>query len=167
MQEVSAGILIYRINDKNELEVLLGKNGGPGWERKNVGAWNIPKGHAEVGENLLDCAIREFQEETSLIIPSNKLMDITYIGEAKTSKNKKVVHIFALEHNYNSSGYKVEIQSNMCETEYPRGSGKFIQVPELSEAYYFNLKTAENLIFPYQKVFISRLTELIGNINKY
>jgi predicted NUDIX family NTP pyrophosphohydrolase len=162
MQEISAGILIYRFNSDNEIEVLLGKNGGPAWEKKNVGAWNIPKGHAEVGENLLDCAIREFEEETSLIIPKNKLIDITYIGEAKTSKNKKVVHIFVLEYDYAPNSYSVPIKSNLCETEYPRGSGNIIQVPELSEAYYFKLKTAYNLIFPYQQIFLKR----IENINK-
>ena len=162
MQEISAGILIYRFNSDNEIEVLLGKNGGPAWEKKNVGAWNIPKGHAEVGENLLDCAIREFEEETSLIIPKNKLIDITYIGEAKTSKNKKVVHIFSLEYDYAPNSYSVPIKSNLCETEYPRGSGNIIQVPELSEAYYFKLKTAYNLIFPYQQIFLKR----IENFNK-
>ena len=51
--EVSAGILVYRIVD-NEIQVLLGKNGGPRWKNKSVGAWNIPKGHVEDGENLLD-----------------------------------------------------------------------------------------------------------------
>jgi len=162
MQEISAGILIYRFNSDNEIEVLLGKNGGPAWEKRNTGAWNIPKGHAEVGENLLDCAIREFEEETSLTIPKNKLIDITYIGEAKTSKNKKVVHIFSLEYDYASNSYSVPIKSNLCETEYPRGSGNIIQVPELSEAYYFKLKTAYNLIFPYQQIFLKR----IENINK-
>jgi predicted NUDIX family NTP pyrophosphohydrolase len=160
MQEVSAGILIYRKNEKNELEVLLGKNGGPAWEKRNSGAWNIPKGHAEVGENLLDCAIREFEEETSLKIPKNRLTDITYIGEAKTSKNKKVVHIFALEYDYTPGKYKVDIISNLCETEYPKGSGNIILVPELSEAYYWKIEQARKMIFPYQEIFLTRLFEL-------
>jgi predicted NUDIX family NTP pyrophosphohydrolase len=63
--EVSAGILVYRIVD-NEIQVLLGKNGGPRWKNKSIGAWNIPKGHVEDGENIFDTAIREFMEETSL-----------------------------------------------------------------------------------------------------
>jgi predicted NUDIX family NTP pyrophosphohydrolase len=81
--EVSAGILIYRIID-NEIQVLLGKNGGPRWKNKSVGAWNIPKGHVENGENLLDAAIREFSEETSLDLNIQKYDDIKYLESSRT-----------------------------------------------------------------------------------
>ena len=160
MQEVSAGILIYRIY-KNKLQVLLGKNGGPTWKNRNVGAWNIPKGHIKEGESILNGAIREFEEETSLNIPKNKLLELTYIGEAKTSKNKKVVHIFTLNQDYAPNSFKVDIKSNLCETEFPKGSGNMIMIPELEIAYYFDLETAKNLIFPYQKIFLERLEKLV------
>lgn len=164
MQEVSAGILIYRINSiTKELEVLLGKCGGPAWENRSCGAWNIPKGHVEQNENILDCAIREFEEETSLHIPKDRLTELTYIGTAKTSQNKKVVHIYVLNYDFAPNKFAVEIKSNLIETEYPKNSGNIIQVPELSEAYYFNILTAKNLIFKYQQVFLDRLTELIGS----
>ena len=64
--ETSAGILVYRFDKEGKIQVLLGKMGGPRWVKKSVGAWNIPKGHIEDGENLLDGAIREFMEETTL-----------------------------------------------------------------------------------------------------
>ncbi len=161
MQEVSAGILVYRKNKlTNTIEILLGKNGGPAWSNRNHGAWNIPKGHVEANENLLSAAIREFTEETNLTLPEEKLSNMTYIGFSKTSGNRKVVHIYAVEHDFTPGENVVPIKSNLCETEYPRGSGIIIQVPELSEARYLAIKTAEELIFPYQKVFIERLKNL-------
>lgn len=159
MQEISAGILIYRFNKCNHLQVLLGKNGGPRWANKNVGAWNIPKGHLELNETLIDGAIREFEEETNLIIPKDKINNLISLGTSKTSKNKKIVYIFALEYDYVPNGSKVDIKSNLCETEYPLNSGIKILVPELEIAYYFNIEIAENLIFPYQKIFLKRLFE--------
>ena len=161
MQEISAGILIYRFNENNELEVLLGKNGGPYFANRNSNVWNIPKGHVEQDEDLLTCAIREFTEETSLHIPDSKIIELMYLGEAKTSQNKKVVHIFALEHNFNPAGNEVQISSNMCQIEYPAKSGVIINIPELSEAKYFNIKQAYKAIFTYQQVFLDKLQQLV------
>ena len=159
--EVSAGILVYRIVD-NEIQVLLGKNGGPRWKNKSVGAWNIPKGHVEDEENLLEAAIREFSEETSLSLNINKYDDIKYLESSRT-KSGKTVHIYAVEQDFVPGSFKVEIKSNECETEWPPKSGKMIIVPELDEAYYFKLNVAKRMIFPYQKVFLDRLEE---NLNK-
>jgi predicted NUDIX family NTP pyrophosphohydrolase len=158
MQEISAGILVYKRTKQNELQVLLGKCGGPAWEHRNTGAWNIPKGHVEADEPLLAAAIREFEEETGLILPKDRFNTMEYLGTAKTSGNKKIVHIYALEFDFNFS--EIKFDSNLCETEYPRGSGNFIQVPELSIGKYLTLNEAESLIFPYQKVFLDRLFEI-------
>ena len=160
-KEISSGILVYRIIDE-KIQVLLGKNGGPRWIKKSVGAWNIPKGHIEGEENLLDGAIREFMEETSLNIDIGDVTEKIYLGSSKTSSGK-IVHIFAINHDYASSPevYKVNIKSNMCETEWPIKSGKMIMVPELSEAYYFKLDVARRMIFPYQKIFLDRLEEAL------
>jgi len=131
---------------------------GPKWAKRSVGAWNIPKGHIEDGENILDGAIREFMEETSLSIEINDVIEKIYLGTSTTSFGK-IVHIYAIEHDYIgvSDVYKVEIKSNMCETEWPPNSGTMIEVPELSEAYYFKIDVAKRMIFPYQKVFLERL----------
>ena len=73
MQEVSAGILVYRMDKRGTIQVLLGKNGGPRYENRSVGTWNIPKGHVEQNEDILSTAIREFTEETSLKLPNINL----------------------------------------------------------------------------------------------
>lgn len=159
MQETSAGVLVYRLDKRGIIQVLLGKNGGPRYENKNVGVWNIPKGHVENGEDLLTAAVREFTEETSLKLPSMNITNFLYLGTAYTSNRRKCVHIYAIEYDYNPSGNHVEIHSNFCKTEWPPKSGKIIEVPELCDAYYFNIDTAKNLIFPYQKIFIDRLMD--------
>ena len=157
MQEVSAGILIYRMNKRGTIQVLLGKNGGPRYENRNVGTWNIPKGHVENGEDILTAAIREFTEETSLKLPNLAASSLLYLNTAYTSNRRKCVHIYAYKYDFNPDGNHVEIHSNLCTTEWPPHSGKMIEVPELCNAYYFDLSTAKNLIFPYQKVFTDRL----------
>lgn len=161
--EVSAGILVYRFDKDGKLQVLLGKMGGPRWSKKSVGAWNIPKGHIEDGENLLDGAIREFMEETNLNIEIGDVINKVYLGTSKTSFGK-VVHIYAIEHDYAESPetFKVNIKSNMCETEWPPKSGNMIMVPELAEGYYFKIDVAKRMIFPYQKIFLERLEEELG-----
>lgn len=159
MQETSAGILVYRMDKKGTIQVLLGKNGGPRYENRNVGTWNIPKGHVEQGEDILSAAVREFSEETSLILPDLNSANLLYLDTAYTSNRRKCVHIYAIKHDYNPDGNHVEIKSNMCKTEWPPHSGNTIEVPELCDAYYFDLNTAKNLIFPYQKVFIDRLMD--------
>lgn len=160
INEVSAGILVYRKDCDENVQVLLGKMGGPRWSKKSVGAWNIPKGHIEDGENLLDGAIREFMEETNLQIEIGDIVNKIYLGTSKTSFGK-IVHIFAIEHDYASSpdSFKVNIKSNLCETEWPPKSGKIITVPELAEGYYFKMEVAKRMIFPYQKIFLERLEE--------
>src|ERR1700716_3144164 len=65
MPKTSAGLLLYRHND-GALVVFLVHPGGPFWARKDDGAWSIPKGEFEPGEDPLDAARREFTEETSL-----------------------------------------------------------------------------------------------------
>ena len=162
--EKSTGILVYRIVD-GELQVLLGKCGGPSWKNRSIGSWNIPKGHITPGETDLKCAFREFKEETSLDLSFPASCDeFLDLGET-IIKNKKIVKIFAIEHDFKPGEYKVEIKSNLCDTEWPPKSGNIIQVPELEEAYYFKINVAYRMIFPYQKCFLERLENTINNQN--
>ena len=62
MAKHSAGILLHRRNGGTE--VLLVHPGGPFWAKKDLGAWSIPKGEHDEGEDGLACALREFREET-------------------------------------------------------------------------------------------------------
>lgn len=164
--ETSSGILVYRIID-NEIQVLLGKCGGPKWESTSIGAWNIPKGHVEdTDTSMFSAALREFNEETSLNLTPKNCNDYIDLGESVTKKGKHV-KIFAVEMNFvDPSEYKVDIKSNIVDTEWPKGSGKIIQVPELSEAYYFKINVAKRMIFSYQKIFLYRLEEELKNIKE-
>lgn len=162
--EKSSGILVYRFK-QGELQVFLGKCGGPAWERRNKGAWNIPKGHVENDENILETAKREFFEETNLILPQEEIkdMDYLYLGESAT-KSRKHVYIYAVQYDFTAPFQEdiVIIHSNTCQTEWPKKSGNIITIPELSEAKYFNIEEAKEYIFPYQKVFLDRLVDQLA-----
>ena len=58
-KEISAGMLVFR-RKTSGVEVLLGHPGGPFWAKKDDGAWTIPKGLVELGDDLLSAARREF-----------------------------------------------------------------------------------------------------------
>ncbi len=60
MPRVSAGLLMFRICE-GELQVLLAHPGGPFFKNKDDGAWTLPKGEIEPGEDLLEAAKREFK----------------------------------------------------------------------------------------------------------
>ena len=51
--------MLYR-GFPQELELLLVHPGGPFWAKKDLGAWSIPKGEYDEGEDPLAVAIREF-----------------------------------------------------------------------------------------------------------
>ena len=65
--EISAGLLAFR-HRRSEHEVLLAHPGGPFWARKDEGAWTIPKGLVDAGEDIAAAARREFAEETNLAV---------------------------------------------------------------------------------------------------
>lgn len=86
MPRVSAGLLMYRFRD-GKLQVLLAHPGGPYFKNKDELAWSIPKGEVEPGENLLETAKREFEEETG-ITPTGPFAELTPIKQ----KGGKIVH---------------------------------------------------------------------------
>lgn len=164
-KECSAGILAYRLQN-GELQVLLAKNGGPKYDKMSVGAWNIPKGHVEEGEDFFKAALREFSEETSLELNIKNWSEMIDLGEAHT-KSGKLVKIYAIERDFAKDGeFKVNIKSNTCMTEWPPKSGKMIEIPEMSEAFYFKMNVARRMIFSYQRCFLDRLEEEINKIKE-
>lgn len=138
------------------MQVLLGKS-----ERSFGGdtPWNIPKGHIEDGETELQCAVREFGEETGLEIPHESIC--VELGSAKTSSSRKTVKIFCVEHDYNPDGDDVPITSNTFTKEHPKGSGRFVTMHELESARYLDVDEALEMMFPYQRVFVKRLKEAV------
>ncbi len=113
---VSAGILLYR-RPAGRLQVLLAHPGGPFWARRDTGAWTIPKGVAETGEELEAVAMREFAEETGFDLPSIAVDP----GRAPielgtiTLKSGKVVHGWAVEGDLDPD----LAHSNEAEIEWP------------------------------------------------
>lgn len=173
--EFSSGVLVYRIvnvedkngNNREQLQVLLGKCGGPKWDRLDYGVWNIPKGHIDANDSgPLDCAIREFKEETGLEFRQSTAENpVKFIDLGKSStKSGKIVQIYGVEENFPSddSG-EVKIMSNMVETADPANPKNKIQVPELSRACYFEINKAKRKIFAYQRCFLDNLENYINN----
>jgi predicted NUDIX family NTP pyrophosphohydrolase len=150
MAKRSAGILMYRRRD-GELQVLLGHPGGPFWAKKDAGAWSIPKGEIDAGEDPLAAAKREFTEETGLR-PDGDLVALTPIRQ----KGGKVVLAWAIEGDCDARA----IESNVFSMEWPPKSGKMAEFPEIDRAEWFSLDEARRRINPGQLPFIEELQEV-------
>jgi predicted NUDIX family NTP pyrophosphohydrolase len=151
MKKQSAGILVYRRSDSN-IEVLLAHPGGPFWGKKDT--WTIPKGEADVGEDLLTTAFREFEEEMGFPPPSGTLLSLGNIDQ----DGKKVNHVWAVEGNTDLSEFK----SNTFSMEWPPKSGKRQDFPENDKAAWFLLSEARQLVFARQRGFFDQLAEKLN-----
>jgi predicted NUDIX family NTP pyrophosphohydrolase len=147
MRKASAGLLLYR-HAAGGLEVLLVHPGGPYWARKDIGAWSIPKGEIEPGEEALAAARREFEEETGasvegtfLLLPSVKL------------RSGKVVHAWAIEADFDAAG----LRSNLFSMEWPPKSGQQREFPEADRAEWLSIDAARVKIHPGQAPLLDHL----------
>jgi len=147
MPRVSAGILLYRTGE-NGLEVLLAHPGGPLYARKDEGVWTIPKGEVEPGEELLDVARREFDEETGFAANGPTLP----LGQIR-QKGGKIVHAWAVRGDADPS----RLVSNTFELEWPPRSGKRRAFPEVDRAEWFELDEARRRIKDAQAELLDRL----------
>ena len=152
--QISAGLLAYRRRD--QLEVLLAHPGGPFWARKDEGAWTIPKGLLNPGEDLLAAARREFTEETSLVAPAEKLDAMIALAPVN-QKNGKVVHAFAFEADFDLTAFA----SNTFEMEWPPKSGRRQSFPELDRIAFFTLPVAMTKIVSYQQPLLRELEQRV------
>ena len=147
----SAGLLLFR-RGTTALELFLAHPGGPFWQRRDGGAWTIPKGLAEEGEDPLAAACREFKEETGLT-PEGPFISLGSVRQ----KAGKVVHAWAWEGDADPS----TVTSNTIQTEWPRDSGRWLTFPEVDRCAWFDPRVAREKINPAQAAFIDRLeTEL-------
>jgi len=145
----SAGIVLWRRLDSGVVQVFLGHMGGPYWARKDVGAWTIPKGEIEPGEEPLAVARREFCEEIGSPVPSDDLIDLGEVRQA----GGKTVSAWAVEGDLDASA----IVSNTFELEWPPKSGRMQAFPEIDRAAWFDLATAAEKIVVGQRTFLDRL----------
>jgi len=152
----SAGLLMFR--DSHELEIFLVHPGGPYWA--NQDKWGIPKGKVEDNEEILEAAIREFNEETGITVDSCFMI---YIGTSKTST--KMIHAWAFRKDFQGV-----IVSNKAEIEYPAKSGKKIFIDEVDEGRYFSIEEAKTKIhksqLPLLESFLKVYNENGGNHEK-
>ena len=147
----SAGILLHR-GDGDALEVLLVHPGGPAWVNRDAGAWSIPKGEYADGEDPLDAARREFEEELGTAAPAGAAEDL---GEIRQRSGKRV-HGWAIAGDLDVTS----VISNTLDFEWPPRSGRIIEIPEVDRAEWFGLDAAREKINVGQVPLLDRLEEL-------
>ena len=148
---VSAGLLLFR-RGGGALEVFLAHPGGPVWIGRDEGAWTLPKGMLDPGEDPLAAARREFTEETGIVAAGPFLP----LGSVK-QRAGKVVHAWAWEGDADPE----RVTSNTSRTEWPRGSGRWVTFPEVDRCAWLDPATARRKINPAQATFIGRLEALL------
>ncbi|GAB2687329.1 NUDIX domain-containing protein [Mucilaginibacter koreensis] len=152
MPRYSAGILLYRIIS-SQIEVFLVHPGGPYFKDKDAGAWTVPKGEYPPEEEPLAAAQREFAEETGTVI-TGQFRPLTPIKQ----KGGKVVSAWAVEGNIDAD----TVVSNTFKMEYPYKSGRWISVPEVDRAAWFDLANAREKVNPAQVNFLDELEKILN-----
>lgn len=150
---VSAGLLMYR-QTPDGVEVLLVHPGGPFFRNKDEGSWSVPKGLVDDGEEGLDAARREFEEETGFPVTAEEFVEL---GEVQQKSGKRV-RAWAFEGDCDPSN----IESNTFELEWPPRSGKMRTFPEVDRAEFFGLGEASSKINPRQVEFLEKLAEEVS-----
>ena len=144
----SAGILLYR-RAADGTEVLLVHPGGPFWARKDAGAWSLPKGEYDDGDDPEACARREFQEELGTPLPDGPLAEL---GSVRLKSGKQIT-AWAVEGDLDAE----RIESNTFEVEWPPRSGRRATFPEVDRAGWFGIEAAREKLNPAQAAFLDRL----------
>lgn len=149
----SAGVLLHRVS-QGGIEVLIGHPGGPFWARKDDGAWSIPKGEYTSGDDPWEAAKREFAEELGCPVPVGPRLELG----AVTQPSGKVLTVFAVGADLDIS----EFQSNTFTLEWPKGSGRLREFPELDRVAWFPLEDARLKLLKGQRAFLDLLLEQLG-----
>lgn len=153
MPVLSAGLLLHR-DHGGRTEVLIGHPGGPFWARRDEGAWSIPKGEYPRGEDPWQAACREFTEELGLPVPDREPVALGTVRQP----GGKVLTVFALRADLDISGFR----SNTFSIEWPRGSGRVQDFPELDRVAWLPVEQARTRLLKGQRIFLDRLEGLRG-----
>ena len=151
MGKHSAGLLLYRRRG-GLLELFLVHPGGPFWASKDAGAWSIPKGEYEAGEDPLAAARREFTEETGFTA-AGPFLPLTPLKQ----KSGKLIQAFACEGEADPGA----LTSNTFTLEWPPHSGQTQEFPEVDRGAWFPLPEALEKIHPGQAGFLEELARLV------
>jgi predicted NUDIX family NTP pyrophosphohydrolase len=158
-RKLSAGLLLYRKSNQDKeivLEVLLAHMGGPFWARKDAGAWSMPKGECEPGEDPFVAAKREFEEEMGSAPPQVQYTDLGSISQP----GGKLVTAWAAEADFDAA----HAVSNTFELVWPPGSGQVRSFPEVDKAGWFTLEVARVKLVRGQRPLIDRLLNVFDNL---
>ncbi|MCJ7936261.1 MAG: NUDIX domain-containing protein [Chryseobacterium sp.] len=150
--KTSSGILLFK-KEKDTLYYFLVHPGGPFWKNKDLGAWSIPKGEIAAGENPLDRALIEFEEETGKTL-TGKFIELPSVKQ----KGGKTVYAWALEGDIDTSG----LYSNMVSIEWPPRSGKTMEIPEVDQWEWFTSEEAQQKINTAQAALIIELEKIMN-----
>ncbi|MGY1712234.1 NUDIX domain-containing protein [Geodermatophilus sp. SYSU D00758] len=153
MARTSAGVLLWRRGPDGGVQVLLGHMGGPFWARKDDGAWSVPKGEHDPGEDPLAAARREFEEELGSPVPAAELVPL---GEHRAGG--KVLTLWAAEGELDADACR----STTFPLEWPPRSGRVQHFPEIDRAAWFGLAEARAKLVRGQLPFLDRLAALTG-----
>jgi predicted NUDIX family NTP pyrophosphohydrolase len=151
MAKRSAGVILYRL--RTGVEVFLVHPGGPFWVKKDEGAWSIPKGEHQDGEESIDVARREFFEETGFEVSG----DFVEIGSVKQTGGK-VVTAWAVEGDCDPD----LLRSNLFEMEWPPRSGRIQSFPEVDRGGWFSLGEAKRRILKSQEPLLDMFSTVLG-----
>ena len=151
MPKKSAGLLMYR-RPRGGLEVFLVHPGGPFWQKKDAGSWSVPKGEYRPGEDPIEVAKREFQEETGFKA-SGEFVPLT----PRKQPSGKVITAWAFEGDCDASA----IESNTFLMEWPPRSGRQQEFPEVDRAGWFSISAAKKKIIKGQSGFLEELSKIL------
>ena len=152
MPKTSAGILLYK-KVQGLLQVFLVHPGGPFFAKKDEGAWSIPKGELDEGEDPLAAARREFEEETGCR-PEGEFLPLSPVKQ----KGGKTVLSWSVEGGCDAAA----IRSNTFTIEWPPGSGRMQEHPEVDRAGWFTVEEAKRKINPAQAALIDELSSKVS-----
>ena len=153
MKKHSAGLVVYRKNN-GRIEVLVGHMGAPWWAKKDIGAWSVPKGEIEEGEDPQAAAKREFEEELGLPAPAGDFLELGTIEQY----NNKTVIAWAVETDMEVR----HIKGNTFKAEWPPRSGNMQEFPEIDRAQWMTPEIAAKKTVRGQDELFKRLADKLG-----
>lgn len=151
MPKRSAGVLLFR-EAQGAIEVLLVHPGGPFWAGKDDGAWSIPKGEFDAGEEPLAAARREFTEETGATV-DGEFVEL----EPARLPSGKILYAWAVRGDFDPT----RLRSNTFSMRWPPKSGPLREFPEVDRAAWFALDRARRKISPGQRPLLEQLEALL------
>ena len=152
--KLSAGLLLYRRDPEDAIEILLAHMGGPFWAKRDDGGWSIPKGEYAASEDPLTAARREFTEELGQPVPDGPTLSL---GEVRQPSGKRIT-AWAVEADLDVT----TIESNTFALEWPPRSGRIQEFPEVDRAGWFDCETARRKLVSGQVPFVDLLMDRVS-----